>query len=62
MDRNSKEDLLKELEENNWVLGIKALGEYRRNGVVVRTEKASTDFYYDRNLVLSDGTSVVAWI
>lgn len=62
MDRNSKDDLLKELKENKGLLNIKALGEYRRNGVVVKIEKVNTDFYYDKNLILTDGTSVVAWI
>lgn len=62
MGRDSKEELLKEIEENNTLLGIKALGEYRRNGVVVKTERADTGFTYDRKLTLSDGTSVIAWI
>lgn len=62
MSRNSKEDLLKEIEENNGLLGIKALGEYRRNGVIIRTERANTGFHFDKNLILSDGTSVIAWI
>lgn len=62
MERNSKESLIQEIEDNNGLLGIKALGQYRKNGVVVKIQKASTDFMFDKELILSDGTSVIAWI
>jgi len=62
MNRDSKEKLIQELENNNALLSIKALGEYKRNGVVVRIQKANTGFMFDRELVLWDGTIVVAWI
>ena len=62
MERNSKESLIQEIEDNNGLLGIKALGQYRKNGVVVKIQKASTDFMVDKELILSDGTSVIAWI
>jgi hypothetical protein len=62
MVRNSKQDLLKELEKGRNILGIKALFDYKRNGVVVRVKKANTGFIYDRELILNDGTSVVAWV
>lgn len=62
MKRNSINDLLKELESTHTLLGIKALSEYRRNGVVVAIEKADTGFIFDRTLLLSDGRKVIAWI
>ena len=62
MGRNTKEDLLKELEDNRTLLSIKALSEYRNNGVVVAIKKANSSFYFDKELILNDGTSVIAWI
>ena len=62
MKRDSKECLMQELKSNKGLLSIKALGEYRRNGVVIKTQKVDTVFMFDRELILSDGTSVVAWI
>lgn len=62
MGRNSIEDLKRELKNNGSLLGVKALGEYRRNGVVVKTVRANTGFIYDRELILSDGTSIIAWL
>lgn len=62
ISRKSKEDLLKELEENKTLLGLKAFLEYRRNGVIVKIEKAERGFHFDKKLILSDGSSVIAWI
>lgn len=62
MNRNCKEDLINEIEQNKGLLSIKALGEYRKNGIVVETRRAATGFVFDRELLLNDGTSIVAWI
>lgn len=62
MNRNCKKDLVDEIEQNNGLLSIQALSEYRRNGIVVSTKKADTGFIFDRELLLNDGTTVVAWI
>lgn len=62
MKRDSKECLIQELENNKGLLGVKELGEYRRNGVVIKTQNVVTDFMFDKELILSDGTSVIAWI
>lgn len=62
MKRNSKESLIQELEDNYGLLEIKALTEYRKNGVVVKIQKASTGLMFDKKLILSDGTSVIAWV
>lgn len=62
MERNSINDLLKELESTHSLLEIKALSEYRRSGVVVAIEKADTGCVFDRTLILSDGSRVTAWI
>lgn len=62
MSRNSKEDLLAELKQNHGLLEIKALSEYKKNGVILRLDKADTGFSFDRKLILSDGSSIVAWI
>lgn len=60
MKRDNKECLIKELESNNGLLGIKELGEYRRNGVIVKVKKADTGFMFDKELILIDGTSLLA--
>lgn len=62
MARNSKNDLLEELEKGRSILSIKALSDYKRNGVIIEIKKANTGFIYDRELILNDGTSVVAWV
>lgn len=62
MARGSVEDLIRELEENKTLLSIRAYSEYKRNGVIIRSEKADTGFVYDRKLILSDGSEVVAWL
>ncbi|MGV3076311.1 hypothetical protein ACEE21_14600 [Clostridium baratii] len=62
MRRKTIEDLKQELKDNRSLLSIKALGEYRRNGVVVKTAPANTGFVYDRKLILSDGKSIIAWL
>lgn len=62
MERNSKESLIKEIEINNGLLGIKELTEYKKNGVVVKVKRADTGFIFDKELILLDGSSVIAWI
>ena len=62
MLRNSKDELLKELEQGKSIISIKALSDYKRNGVVVGIKKADTGFIYDKELILNDGTSVIAWV
>lgn len=62
MGRETVEDLKQELKSNRSLLSLKALGEYKRNGVVVKIAHANTGLLYDRKLILNDGTSIIAWI
>lgn len=62
MARNSKNDLLEELEKGRSILSIKSLSDYKRNGVIVEIKKANTGFIYDREIILNDNTSIIAWV
>lgn len=62
INRNNKEDLLKELEQRTSRILIENIFKYRRNNVIIKTEKIETQLNINTKLTLCDGSEILALI
>lgn len=60
--KDSIEKLLQELEDNHDILSVKSYIQYKKNGVIVDLKRVDTGFTFNRALILSDGSTVIAWM